>query len=87
MKKAMMMTLAAVVAANAAVQDVNSWLASAYRCDTVGPEVWTATAKGVRPDGTEESYKAAERPDRVFGTPKPGLNGWRCARRQMLASR
>lgn len=71
----MMMTLAAVAAANAAVQDVNSWLASAYRCDTVGPEVWTATAKGVRPDGTEESYKAAERPDRVFGTPKPGLNG------------
>ena len=55
--------------------DANAELASAYRCDLPGPEVWTVTPGGRAFDGTAESYLNAEVPSRRFGAPAPGMSG------------
>lgn len=55
-------------------QDVNSWLTSAYRCDLVGPEVWTGPLENEMTKGKIE-YWNENIPFSAFGIPSPGMNG------------
>lgn len=61
--------------AAAFVKNANEILATAYRGDLVGAEVWTARAQVVPLDGTKESYLRGEVPFFLYETPAPGLSG------------
>ena len=67
--------LGALAEAGAFQQNPNRTLASAYRCDLVGPDVWTASAQGAPLDGSAESYWRGEVPFFLVGKPAPGLSG------------
>lgn len=59
-------------------QDANAELATAYRSDVVGPEMWTGTPRGGRYHtfrGTAASYAGNELPFLVYEQPAPGLSG------------
>ena len=53
----------------------NRTLASAYRHDLVGPEVWTAEMHSAALKGSSESYWQSEVPVLLFGKPAPGVSG------------
>ena len=59
-------------------QCVNAELVSAYRCDLVGPEVWTGGTHGLGHAGLKgdaATYWKGEVPFELLGKPKPGLSG------------
>lgn len=59
-------------------QDPNAELATAYRSDVVGPEMWTGSPRGGRYHtfrGTAASYAGNELPSLVNEQPAPGLSG------------
>ena len=58
-----------------AAVDANGQLATAYRSDIVGPEVWTSTARSTECEGTRESYTKGQVPYFLNAAPKPGLSG------------
>lgn len=59
-------------------QFVNAELVSAYRCDLVGPEVWTGGTHGLGHAGLKgntATYWKSEVPFELLGKPSLGLSG------------
>lgn len=68
-----LVTVLAVFRAEAFVKNANEMLATSYRADLAGAEVWTASSKSVDFDGTEKTLVESEVPYFLNAKPRPGL--------------